>query len=111
MYTVKIAVPVNRCEYYQNRIRSGWVEAASETAQEGVQLARSIVPVRTGYLRSTIYGEVLGDGVYPSIELGATARYAAYVEEGTRFMSARPYLMPAAKIATQNFIHRLQRLF
>jgi hypothetical protein len=48
-------------------------------------------PVRTGHLRSTIYAEVR-DWV---VELGADATYSLFVELGTRYMMARPYLFPA----------------
>jgi HK97 gp10 family phage protein len=80
---------------------TGWAERlkneiANELENVGAQMqqmAQSIVPVRTGYLRSTIYYTVTADDM--TLELGATAEYAAYVEYGTRFMSAEPYLRPA----------------
>ena len=53
--------------------------------------AKRIVPVRTGYLRSTIYAKIQ-EWV---AEIGAKATYALYVEFGTRYMRARPYLYPA----------------
>jgi HK97 gp10 family phage protein len=53
--------------------------------------ARRIVPVRTGYLRSTIYAKIQ-EWV---AQIGAEATYALYVELGTRYMRARPYLYPA----------------
>jgi len=54
-------------------------------------LARQLVPVRTGHLRSTIYTKIR-DWV---AEIGAEAAYALFVELGTRYMRARPYLYPA----------------
>ncbi len=54
-------------------------------------LARGIVPVRTGHLRSSIYAKVQ-EWV---AEIGAEATYAMFVEFGTRYMRARPYLYPA----------------
>jgi HK97 gp10 family phage protein len=54
-------------------------------------LAKQLVPVRTGYLRSTIYAKV-EEWV---AEIGAEASYAMFVEFGTRYMAARPYLYPA----------------
>ena len=53
--------------------------------------AERIVPVRTGYLRSTIYAKMQEW----QMEIGAEAIYAAAVEFGTRFMQAKPYLNPA----------------
>jgi len=54
-------------------------------------LARRTVPVRTGYLRSTIYAKIQGWVA----QIGAEATYAMFVEFGTRYMRARPYLAPA----------------
>jgi hypothetical protein len=55
--------------------------------------ATQVVPVRTGFLRSTIYHRV--DRGALTLELGATADYALYVEMGTRRMAAEPYIRPA----------------
>jgi HK97 gp10 family phage protein len=49
------------------------------------------VPVKTGYLRSTIYARVQ-EWV---VRIGVDATYALFVEFGTRYMRARPYLWPA----------------
>lgn len=56
-------------------------------------LAKQIVPVRTGHLRSSIYAKIQ-DWV---AEIGAEATYALFVELGTRYMRARPYLYPAIR--------------
>jgi len=60
-------------------------------AQTVKDIARAKVPVRTGYLRSTIFAKIR-DWV---AEVGAEATYAAYVEFGTQYMRAQPYLRPA----------------
>lgn len=68
------------------------VQAALEDVMQATaEAARGYCPVRTGYLRSTIYSKV--DGF--NAEVGATADYAAYVELGTSRMSAEPFLRPA----------------
>jgi HK97 gp10 family phage protein len=54
-------------------------------------LAKQLVPVRTGYLRSSIYAKIQ-EWV---AEIGAEATYALFVEFGTRYMQAQPYLYPA----------------
>ena len=63
-----------------------------------VEEAQLIVPVRTGYLRSTIYGFVVGWYV----EIGAMASYAVFVERGTSRMVARPFLEPAVRMYLWN---------
>ncbi|RLI14333.1 MAG: hypothetical protein DRO93_13060 [Candidatus Thorarchaeota archaeon] len=71
-------------------------------AEDVRALARKLVPVRTGYLRSTIYARVNGWVV----EVGAGASYALFVEFGTRYMRARPFLVPAV----QRWMSRLERV-
>ena len=60
--------------------------------REMASYAMMIVPVRTGYLRSTIFAEILDNF---TIIFGATAHYAAFVEYGTVKMAARPFIRPA----------------
>lgn len=55
--------------------------------------AQRLVPVRTGYLQSTIYAKAQEW----QIEVGAEATYAAVVEFGTRYARAQPYLNPAVE--------------
>ncbi|MBS7622803.1 HK97 gp10 family phage protein [Candidatus Bathyarchaeota archaeon] len=57
-----------------------------------VEMAQSIVPVRTGFLQSTIQCAIAE--IFHVI-FEATAPYAAYVEYGTYKMAARPYMRPA----------------
>ena len=54
-------------------------------------LAKQLVPVRTGHLRSSIYAKI-SEWV---AEVGAEAAYALFVEFGTYRMRAQPYLYPA----------------
>ena len=60
-------------------------------AQTVGDIARARVPVRSGYLRSTIYARIRGWVA----EVGAEAAYSMFVEFGTRYMRARPFLFPA----------------
>jgi HK97 gp10 family phage protein len=60
-------------------------------ADEVKAMAQQLVPVKTGYLQSSIYA-VVKDWV---VSVGAEATYAYFVEVGTRNMKAQPYLMPA----------------
>lgn len=56
-------------------------------------LAKQLVPVRSGHLRSSIYAKIR-EWV---AEVGAEATYSLFVEFGTRYMRARPYLYPAIR--------------
>jgi HK97 gp10 family phage protein len=66
--------------------------AFQETGQKMVGYAYGICPVRTGYLRSTIYFEMTEQLNY---EFGAKADYAIFVEFGTWKMAAQPFIRPA----------------
>ena len=73
------------CDQYPEAVR----QAMMNVAQEILATANTLVPVRTGYLKSTITIE------QPSnfqLKVKATAPYAYYVEFGTRRMSARLFL-------------------
>jgi HK97 gp10 family phage protein len=55
--------------------------------------ATRLVPVRTGYLRSTIFARIQEWNA----EVGAEAAYAANVEFGTLYAMAQPFLNPAVQ--------------
>lgn len=68
--------------------------------------ARSLCPVDTGRLRSSIQ-MVKGkdrDGVY--VEIGTNVEYAVFVEFGTSRAHAQPFLRPALAEAAAHFTQR-----
>jgi len=72
--------------------------------QDMVDLARELVRVRTGYLRSTIFYRVSGF----VLEFGAEADYAASQEFGTRFMTGQPYIRPALDANQQRILEAIR---
>lgn len=62
-------------------------------------LAKRLCPVDTGNLRSSITWELGSDGQGLYADIGTNVEYAGYVEFGTRFMAAQPYLVPALAAA------------
>lgn len=67
-------------------------------AQDVKTEAEHLVPVRTGYLQSTIFAKCYEW----TVEVGAQASYAVAVEFGTYRMHARPYLTPAIQSQLSN---------
>lgn len=61
--------------------------------------ARANAPVLTGFLQSTVYVKYDNDGL--GFELGATARYAEFVEDGTSTRPPRPFIRPAFEQSVQ----------
>ena len=65
----------------------------TKTAYDIAGDAKRLAPVDTGHLKSSISTDVSGDRL--SAEIGPTADYGHYVEEGTSRMAGQPYLRPA----------------
>jgi len=57
--------------------------------------AKRRCPVDTGRLRSSIGVELTVSAAGPTVTVGTNVEYARYVEEGTRYMAARPFLRGA----------------
>lgn len=77
------------------------VKAFTAAAQELQLSARAAAPIRTGNLRNSIQP---GPASPQGVQVEAGADYAAYVELGTRYMSARPYMKPAIGQAVQALV-------
>ena len=73
------------CERYPEAVAAGMINVA----QNILATANTLVPVRTGYLKSTLAIEQTSNF---QLKVKATAPYAYYVEFGTRKMSARLFL-------------------
>ena len=68
--------------------------------------AQSLAPRRTGYLASTVYAERTGEWAF---KLGAKARYAYFVEFGTRFIRARRFLSQALEQAMPHVVQQVSQ--
>lgn len=76
--------------------------AAKAVLRAGVKVeagAKRLCPVDTGRLRASITHRLETDGGDPVAYVGSNTAYAAYVEFGTRFSPAQPYLRPALRAA------------
>ena len=70
--------------------------------------AQRNVPVDTGTLKRSIGLEITDSGMAAEVE--PTADYAPYVELGTRFMDAQPYLKPAFDDQKEKFRKDMKKL-
>ena len=71
----------------QGYVHAKLVSWAEDVKTEAMQRA----PVKTGHLRGSIYA-LVKDWV---VNIGAEATYALFIELGTRYLRARPYLWPS----------------
>lgn len=62
----------------------------------------------TGKLKSSIGLRIVDDGMTAEVE--PMAEYAGYVEVGTRYMNAQPYLKPAYEAQSEKFRSDMQKL-
>jgi HK97 gp10 family phage protein len=63
---------------------------------------------QTGETKRSIGLEIVDDGM--TAESGAKTDYAPYLEHGTRFMQAQPFVKPAYDEQKQNFKSDMQKL-
>ena len=70
--------------------------------------AQRNAPVDTGTLKRSIGLEITDSGMAAEVE--PTAEYAPYVELGTRFMEAQPYLKPAFDDQKEKFRKDMKKL-
>lgn len=70
--------------------------------------AQRKAPVDTGFLRRSIAFSLM-DGGLSAMSI-AGANYAGYLEWGTRFMSAQPYMKPAFLAQKAKFLADMRRL-
>ena len=77
-------------------------EAAEVFKAMFLDVARQLVPVRTGYLKSTITAEI-GEATIGEVTAEASAEYAQYVEFGTYRQMAQPYFIPAIEAALEEW--------
>ena len=86
---------VNIAKALSEKVEMGVEKAARECETK----AKNLAPYKTGYLKSSIQCEKIDNLNWLVV---AQAEYSGYVEFGTRFMAARPYMTPAASIAIEN---------
>lgn len=85
------------------------VEAVQVTQALIVNDAKSIVPVKTAFLQSTIQpGQIIVEGSVVEGFIEATANYASYVEFGTSRQRAQPYMVPSIKKNRGDFLRRMK---
>lgn len=80
-------------------LETGAKEALDAGGKAGLQEAQNKVPVKTGFLKNSLYYQIVGT----ELELGGKAYYTAYVEFGhrakTSYVPERPFIRPGAEIA------------
>lgn len=66
--------------------------------------AKILAPVDTGNLRASISASDTRDGDTRGIEVGPSANYGGFVEDGTSRMRPQPYMGPALDRVSPQFV-------
>ena len=82
----------------KNVVKSNVVEQTNK--------AQRLSPVDTGFLKGSITANI--GGLEGSTDVGA--HYGGYVNNGTRFMGARPFLTDAFELQRENFRREMEML-
>ena len=81
--------------------------AVLATALDAERIAKRRCPVDTGRLRASIHTRQIDGGL--GAEVLTDVYYAVYQEYGTRYMSAQPYMRPAAEAVKDDYERRLRK--
>lgn len=81
---------------------------AQKNAPVGTPQSTGIPRYVGGTLKRSVELDITDGGL--TVEVEPTADYAAYVEYGTRFMEAQPYLKPAYDEQKKKFVKDLNEL-
>ncbi len=82
-------------------------QVVRKAAHDVQSQAKSRAAVDTGAMRNSISTQMSGP---LSATIGPSASYAVYLEGGTRYMAARPFMGPAADAVEPAFIAAMEKL-
>jgi HK97 gp10 family phage protein len=112
---LSVTVRSNRIAEVSDTLRRRAREEQLACANRILERAQAVVPVRTGALRASI--QVAAPSATPtgpagmrSITVSAGMFYAPFIEFGTRYMAARPYLRPAAEAERDRYTNAVARI-
>lgn len=107
------SVQIKGIDKLQKKLRKNATMADVKTVvrTNGIEMNRTasmLAPVDTGFLRRSIVFAISDGGLTATSTAGA--EYASYLEYGTRFMSAQPFMRPAYNQQKTKFKSDLGRL-
>lgn len=103
-----VASVVRDINTWDDRVNRKIKTAVGKTAIGIQKEARTLCPVDTGSLRSSILTHFFPDGL--TAEVSPHMPYADYVELGTVRQKAKPYMSPAAEKELPKFERRLEQI-
>lgn len=108
MSNTTISVTFNRFPEIAAAMPEKTRAVVAKVARDIEGYAKSVVPVDTGNLKNNIDVEFADKGLTAIV--APHTEYAAFVEFGTRRMSARPYMTPAAERNRPAFLAAMKQM-
>lgn len=107
------SIQIKGIDKLQKKLRKNATMADAKTIvrTNGIEMNRTasrLAPVDTGFLRRSIVFTIADGGLTANSTAGA--EYAPYLEYGTRFMSAQPFMRPAYNQQKAKFKSDMGRL-
>lgn len=107
------SIQIKGIDKLQKKLRKNVTMADVKTVvhTNGIEMNRTasrLAPVDTGFLRRSIVFAIADGGLTATSKAGA--EYAPYLEYGTRFMSAQPFMRPAYNQQKAKFKSDMGRL-
>lgn len=102
-----IVMKYNRLPKIAKRFPDAVHDIVRKAAYDVEGHAKMVVPVDTGVLKNSIRTEMINK--HTAI-VATHMEYAAYVEFGTRYQRAKPYMRPAAERVFPGFVEALRWL-
>lgn len=91
---VQVIINEDNARQIENAFDAQIAKALEEIGLLAEGYAKKACPVDTGRLRASITHQI--DTGSDSVYIGTNVEYGVYVEMGTRYRKAKPYLKPAA---------------
>lgn len=104
--SIRVGVVTNRFPELAKRAPAIASAVIRFGVEEVEREAKRRAPVRTGALRDSIQGRVLNQHA-GDVTVGV--EYGPYVEYGTRFAPAQPYLTPAAEVVRPAYLAAIEK--
>jgi len=95
---------------FQNEASTIAYEAIDANLDAILADAQSLCPVNTGALRASLQKSIEVSGTYVTGNVYTDMFYAAYVEFGTRYTPAQPYLTPAFEMNSSMLVDDIMTL-
>ncbi len=107
-YSVTVKVEDAKLKALSASLLSQLKDVVAIAAHNIERRGKEKVPVDTGATRNSIQPEFRDNGL--SARIGPSTWYAPFLEFGTRFRAARPFMLPALEAERASFIKAVQQI-